>query len=430
MSNKTKNESELYILLSQLECSQVGMDLFDIKDYQLIDFLFETLKDRDEKIRFLAAVNIKKLVTFCWSIQDQFIDPLIKILNDEDPDVRITAVHIIRFWCKDERFIKPLSKLLNDEYQQIRFEAAQALINMRKPSYEDLISNLGDENGEFRAASAEALGGMRSGQAVEMLLKALSDEHPLVRSEAVRALGLIGNKTAVKAVRQALFDKDSDVRYNAVWALFHIANKNAVKPLNAVESLIEALGNEDEKVRETAAESLGKIKSKIAENGLNGLLNDEFWDVQVAVSWALFEIWESSFDDLLNKLQDKNACIRLAAISKLNDLNEKKVKEHLIKCLKDKCPMVRNEAIIGLSAFKDDEFSYNFLDLLNDNSSVVRASAREGLCKHKDNHIRISVNNALAKDLRDVDDEVRAIAIDSMENMALGDIDLGGNFFG
>ncbi len=419
MSDKTKNESKLYILLSQLACCQDALKVMsNIKDNQFLDFLFRALEDRDERIRFQAAVNISSLGMFGWTIQDQFIDPLINILNDEDPDVRITAVHIIRFWCKDERFIKPLSKLLNDEYQQIRFEAAQALINMRKPSYEDLISNLGDENSEFRAASAEALREMKDDRTVEMLLKALSDEHPLVRSEATSALGIIGNKIAIKALRQELIDKDSDVRYNTVWALFHIADKNAAKPSGTVEPLIDALGNEDERVRVTAAESLGRLKSKNAENALNGLLNDESWDVQRAAAWALIEIWEPSFDDLLNKLQDENACIRVAAISKLNELNEKQVKEHLIKPLKDKCSMVRNEAIIGLSSFKDDEFSYHFLDLLNDNSPVVRASAREGLCKHKDNHIRISVNNALAKDLCDVDDEVRAVAINSMWGMS------------
>ncbi len=60
MSDKTKNESELYILLSQLACCQ-GMFwvMPDIKDNQSFDFLFQALEDRDERIRFLVAVNFK-----------------------------------------------------------------------------------------------------------------------------------------------------------------------------------------------------------------------------------------------------------------------------------------------------------------------------------------------------------------------------------
>ena len=124
---------------------------------------------------------------------------------------------------------------------------------------------------------------------VEGLIKALRFERDkgvdLIR-DAVEALGKIG-EPAVEPLIQALKDEDDGVRWSAAEALGEIKDARAVKPLvkalkdkywyvrkqaayalgdigdaRAVEPLIEALKDDEEEVREAAKWNLGKFKAK------------------------------------------------------------------------------------------------------------------------------------------------------------------------
>lgn len=80
-------------------------------------------------------------------------------------------------------------------------------------------------------------------EAVPSFIQALTDGNAIVRKEAAYVLGKIKDERAVKPLIEALIlDLDMSVKKEAVWAL-----ENIGKP--SVESLIEALKNEDSVVR-------------------------------------------------------------------------------------------------------------------------------------------------------------------------------------
>jgi len=89
---------------------------------------------------------------------------------------------------------------------------------------------------------------------VESLIKQLQDEDAEVRSNAVEALGQIRSKDAVPALIQALQDQDPEVHVRAASALVQIGTPKTLKALKtAVPDLIQALQDRDKGVRADAA---------------------------------------------------------------------------------------------------------------------------------------------------------------------------------
>jgi len=113
------------------------------------------------------------------------------------------------------------------------------------------IEALKDEDEGVRLAAAEALGEIKSPEAVPHLIEALKDEDEDVRWAAALALGEIKSPEAVPHLIEALKDEDEGVRSAAAWAL------GEFKSPEAVPHLIEALKDEDASVRAAAAVALG-----------------------------------------------------------------------------------------------------------------------------------------------------------------------------
>ena len=121
---------------------------------------------------------------------------------------------------------------------------------------------------------------------VESLIKQLQDED--VRSNAVEALGQIRSKDAVPALIQALQDQDPEVHVRAASALVQIGTPKTLKALKtAVPDLIQALQDRDKGVRADAASVLGMIGegAKDAVPALIQALRDE--DVRSNAKYAL-----------------------------------------------------------------------------------------------------------------------------------------------
>ena len=126
---------------------------------------------------------------------------------------------------------------------------------------EPLVKVLQDEDLDVRMNAAWALGAIGDPRAVEPLIKALEDEHLRVRGTAASALIRIDPgwwensavKSVIAEVFSALKDEDPTVRSNAAWVLGEIQDPKAVEPL------IEALKDENSWVRQSAAGALEKI---------------------------------------------------------------------------------------------------------------------------------------------------------------------------
>lgn len=105
-----------------------------------------------------------------------------------------------------------------------------------------------------RLEAVEALAGLDSEAAVDMLAMAVFDEDPMVRDSAVDALADIRTDAAALALVPALTAGDPNLREAAVDALADIGN------LTAYGLLQQALADESQTVRAAAAEYLAEFE--------------------------------------------------------------------------------------------------------------------------------------------------------------------------
>lgn len=141
---------------------------------------------------------------------------------------------------------------------------------------------------------------------IKGLIKLLGDKDPWVREIAVKVLGDIGfGVTVASALAKMLKDKSSKIRGHAVLALWSITTSayDDDRDRIAISSIIEALIDEDERVRLDAAHALREgvgpdierffVDSEAAKDAipiLRTALKDKDWYVREAAKDALKKI--------------------------------------------------------------------------------------------------------------------------------------------
>ncbi len=184
------------------------------------------------------------------------VPALIKILNDEDNQIKINAISLL-VQQKDSRIVMPIANLLQDDNWKVRFYAANAL------------GLVGDK------------------RAVDPLLKRWNEEDvEYVQQNIVVALIKIGDRKIIPTFRD-VYQNDDKRRLSAAMVLYEfqkddtylkfieeeIKNLNSSKRLLLIASigklkdpdliplLKKYLNDEDEKVRKYAQQSIDEIKN-------------------------------------------------------------------------------------------------------------------------------------------------------------------------
>jgi hypothetical protein len=151
------------------------------------DQLQEKLIDLDPAIR-------KGVVMDLIQFGEMAIDPLIALLMDDEPDVRVHAATALG-WVGGREAIRPLLVALNDQDTQVRRYAARAMCWVVDESAVDgLIEVLDDEDNYVRCYAARALGWSQDARAVEPLTDLLNDESADVREYVATALIDLGQQ--------------------------------------------------------------------------------------------------------------------------------------------------------------------------------------------------------------------------------------------
>jgi bilin biosynthesis protein len=159
------------------------------------------------------------------------------------------------------------------------------------PSHPKTIQSLIDDLGQdkpknVRLEAHDAL--VEHGyEAVVPLSQALISDDWRVREEAAKILGQIGDEKAVKALIQ-LF-KDEKIRVQ-LWATDSIISMGT----RAVKPLIEALNDDDRRVRMGAVVALGEIQDLEAKEYLRKMLDDDDAEVRAAAIEAIDVIDEKA----------------------------------------------------------------------------------------------------------------------------------------
>ncbi|MEB3342495.1 HEAT repeat domain-containing protein [Okeania sp.] len=197
-------------------------------------------------------------------------EEMLPLLTSSEPSQRMMAA---RAFCElqDERAIPPLIKLLQDDCPLIRVSAAYALGRNPSPdAVEPLIKQLSlDFNGYVRKGIVWALGNCRDRRSLEPLVDALRTDIPAVRLWSASSLGQMakvsyevvvgGIPPLIEGLRR---DSMIVVRSNCAWAIGQLCRElpSNIVYAGAIDALIEALEeDEDMGVREDAKSSLLRV---------------------------------------------------------------------------------------------------------------------------------------------------------------------------
>ena len=203
-------------------------------------------------------------------------------------------------------------------------------------------------------------------------------------------------KPVIKALKEVLRQNYAKVREKAAEVL------GKIKSETAVNALIEALTDRDENVRRRAVDALGKIKSETAINALIGAIHHE--DVYLferATEILGEQESETAVNALILTLSDRDENVRGRAADALGNIKSETAVNALIVAMHHEDVYVRERAVEALGEQKI-EIAVNALITAmrdEDEKENVRWKAAEALGKIKSE----TAINALITTLRDKD---------------------------
>ncbi|HJR77051.1 MAG TPA: HEAT repeat domain-containing protein [Nitrospiraceae bacterium] len=220
-----------------------------LKDARAVGPLTRLLRDEDRAVRQAAIGALA-------SIGEPAVEALGHCLHDGSLQVQEAASEILA-GIGDQRVFDPLVRALGSTDWIVRMHAAKALGRMKEPgAVPSLIPLLQDKVKAVREEAAGALAAIGTAS-IPSLVQALRHEEWLVRLHAVEALGKLRTPEAVEPLLFALFnDRDSAIREDIVRALGDIGDAGAV------EFLFKVL--DEPGLRPLAVEALGKIRDSRA----------------------------------------------------------------------------------------------------------------------------------------------------------------------
>lgn len=181
-----------------------------------------------------AALHVQEAASaILASIADaRVFEPLVAALGSHDWIVRMHAAKALGR-IGDSEAVAALMPLLQDKVKAVREEASGALAAIGGAAVTALVHALQHDDWLVRLHAVEALGKLKSPDAVDPLLRALfNDRDSSVREDVVRALGAIGDARAVDYLVAAM--KEPSLRLLAVEALGHIGDPRTVPLLRRI----------------------------------------------------------------------------------------------------------------------------------------------------------------------------------------------------
>ncbi len=338
------------------------------------------------------------------------IESLIHKLRNHDLQIRIRAAETLgTLDIKDPAHLEAIRMIVesqieawNDKNKVVRIIPADSLGRIGSPVVEPLLKALNHENPNVRKIAASALAGTDDPRAVNALIAGLDDRDPDMRQKITWALGDTKDPKAVKPLINKLKDEDMHVRYAAARDLGLIGDPAAVKPL------INALRDDEESIRTVVEQSLRKIGHPAVE-ALIEALDDDDWRVRYAAVGVLKNYYEPRvFDAMIGATKDNNSMVLTRVVYALGEFRDPNALNTLIKISNHEYPEVRQRIALALGKIQDQRALETLLKASKDPSWIVRRSAIEALGMMKGE----KAINALIEAWNDKDRDVRRIAAD------------------
>ncbi|GAB4293377.1 MAG: hypothetical protein Kow0090_07690 [Myxococcota bacterium] len=175
----------------------------------------------------------------------------------------------------------------------------------------DLIRRATDDSSfKVRLQAIFMLGSLGDKRAVETLVTLTKDPDYSIRGAAAIALGNIGDVSAIPSLFEMAKDKEVFVKRESVKAL-----KKVVEKEKAVTEVLAYVRRSDERVRAQAIEILGEIKNPAALKAIIQALGDKDEEVAQTAEEAIFKRPQQEVVNvLLQAMYDKTPAVRLRVI--------------------------------------------------------------------------------------------------------------------
>lgn len=254
------------------------------------------------------------------------IAQVVKIMKAEGgargPGGDVLASALFRMGEAQKRSADMLTALLAEKDGAVRQGAVDALGKLGYvPAVPVLINAMHtDKDPQVRRVAIGSLALIADRSCEDALVEAVVDTNAdnEARAQAAAGLGRIASKRAVSTLVNALSDDDLKLRSAAVAALSRAARPEASAPLNkeAVASLVAALQGRNDEERAGAAQALQTLGASEANGALIAVLNNTAYDsdARSASAQALgFPNNASAVDPLVRALSDADGQVNTAA---------------------------------------------------------------------------------------------------------------------
>jgi HEAT repeat protein len=257
-------------------------------------------------------------------------EDVVRNLRNPDPKIRISSVRLLKDANYPEAVV-PMARLVNDPIDEIQLEviAAELSFFLVEPvPTRRKVALFVEVRSDDQAARAFEMGPLVAWpkpapvELVSELVKAVDDEHPKVRQEAIYALGVIGSSAIdgenAQMLIKALDHYDPDIRAGAARVI------GRVRLPGASESLIKAMNDSSDKVRNASMRALGEVGDASAVKAITDQLT--YYgkgEAAYAALDALARIAHPSSVPLFKeRLEDRDPWMRRAAAEGLGRAGE------------------------------------------------------------------------------------------------------------
>ena len=340
-------QGEAKRLLSQLADTsrreQAARDLIHL-DADAVPVLIEALKSRDPDLLAIYEQILARIPSAS--------SPLIQVLETAHPILRARAADVLGI-RKDRAAVPALLSALKGEFYTVRARAAIALGRIGDgKTIEPIMLALKDSEDDVRIGACLGLGFFKEPSTFDEITNVLLDDPKIeVRQAAAKALGNTGHPAAVPLLLEALHDPfwwyEREMQAGDLF--------DAIEKMGSavVESLIDALKDNEGAVRKYAAMMLGRIGDDRAIEPLGMALYDLHHDVGKVSAEALVNFGVRSFEILVEALDHPEMWIRIHSVDVLPKIREPRVGLVLLEMLKDPEREVKKHVIEAMGELKD-----------------------------------------------------------------------------
>ncbi len=353
------------------------------------------------------------LVASVASTQQARFDDVVRNLRNPDPNVRLTAIKLLRD-AKYPESIAPMAPLVLDPVDEVQLDAIAAELSFfldQNVKSKKMIGFVVEKRKNAIAAAAFDLGPLvvwprpAAPELVTALLQAVDDENAKVRLEAIYATGVVSRAPLaadqVQRLVKALDHYDPAVRAAAARVIARL------KIPETGDALIKAINDSQADVRYAAMRALGAIREARAA----AALTEQFAFYKKGEgAWSALDALArigapASVPLFKERLQDKDPYIRRAATEGLGRAGDAASIEALEKSATiDDSPMVRMATAFALQKLGRN-YGARLVDLMG--SPKVVAQGQEYLLE-----LGPSMVSIVLPRIQEPDPDVREALID------------------